>query len=70
MLLLSGTFSVDVDLGTGENGLDPLNVETQRLVLEAGAGGIIILKRKQNGARSQLWRMTPDGQLQHEGKLY
>ena len=62
-----GTFKTDCDLGTGEGGLDPLDVETQRLVLEAGPGGWVALRRKQYGARSQLWRMTGDGQLQHEG---
>lgn len=63
----TGTFKNDSDLGTGESDLDPLDVETQRLVLEAGPGGAVTLRRKQYGARSQLWRMTGDGQLQHEG---
>lgn len=49
--------------------MDPLDVETQRLVLEAGPGGWVALRRKQYGARSQLWRMTGSGQLQHEGKI-
>lgn len=62
-----GTFKTDGDLGTGENSIDPLDVETQRLVLEAGPGGWVALQRKQYGARSQLWRMTGEGQLQHEG---
>ncbi|XP_044592109.1 vacuolar protein sorting-associated protein 13D isoform X2 [Cotesia glomerata] len=66
-IAFTGTFKIDGDLGTGENGLDPLDVETQRLVLEAGPGGWVALRRKQYGARSQLWRMTGDGQLQHEG---
>lgn len=65
----SGTFKSDGDLGNGESGLDPLDVETQRLVLEAGPGGWVALRRKQYGARSQLWRMTGDGQLQHEGYI-
>lgn len=43
-------------------------METQRLVLEAGPGGWVALRRKQYGARSQLWRMTGSGQLQHEGR--
>lgn len=64
---LIGTFKVDSDLGTGESNLDPLDVETQRLVLQAGPGGWVALGRKEYGARSQLWRMTSDGQLQHEG---
>lgn len=66
---MTGTFKSDGDLGNGESGLDPLDVETQRLVLEAGPGGWVALRRKQYGARSQLWRMTGDGQLQHEGSL-
>ncbi|XP_029047151.1 vacuolar protein sorting-associated protein 13D isoform X1 [Osmia bicornis bicornis] len=66
-IAFAGTFKTDCDLGTGEGGLDPLDVETQRLVLEAGPGGWVALRRKQYGARSQLWRMTGDGQLQHEG---
>ncbi|XP_057336557.1 intermembrane lipid transfer protein Vps13D isoform X1 [Microplitis mediator] len=66
-IAFTGTFKIDGDLGTGEGGLDPLDVETQRLVLEAGPGGWVALRRKQYGARSQLWRMTGDGQLQHEG---
>lgn len=68
-MLKIGTFKTDCDLGTGEAGLDPLDVETQRLVLEAGPGGWVALRRKQYGARSQLWRMPADGQLQHEGML-
>jgi len=63
----TGTFKTDSDLGTGESSLDPLDVETQRLVLEAGSGGWVALRRKQYGDRLQLWRMTGDGQLQHEG---
>ncbi|KZC09178.1 Vacuolar protein sorting-associated protein 13D [Dufourea novaeangliae] len=66
-IAFTGTFKNYCDLGTGECGLDPLDVETQRLVLEAGPGGWVVLRRKQYGARSQLWRMTGDGQLQHEG---
>ncbi|XP_014472245.1 PREDICTED: vacuolar protein sorting-associated protein 13D isoform X2 [Dinoponera quadriceps] len=66
-IAFTGTFKTDNDLGTGENDLDPLDMETQRLVLEAGPGGWVALRRKQYGARSQLWRMTGDGQLQHEG---
>ncbi|XP_012530446.2 vacuolar protein sorting-associated protein 13D isoform X2 [Monomorium pharaonis] len=66
-IAFTGTFKTDSDLGTGESNLDPLDVETQRLVLEAGSGGWVALRRKQYGDRSQLWRMTGDGQLQHEG---
>ncbi|XP_016844832.1 vacuolar protein sorting-associated protein 13D isoform X2 [Nasonia vitripennis] len=66
-IAFTGTFKTDGDHGNGENSLDPLDVETQRLVLEAGPGGWVALRRKQYGARSQLWRMTGEGQLQHEG---
>ncbi|XP_020712491.2 intermembrane lipid transfer protein Vps13D isoform X3 [Athalia rosae] len=66
-IAFTGTFKVDSDISSRDNGLDPLDVETQRLVLEAGPGGWVALRRKQYGARSQLWRMTSDGQLQHEG---
>lgn len=45
-------------------------METQRLVLEAGPGGWVALRRKQYGDRAQLWRMTGDGQLQHEGSFF
>ncbi|KYN30792.1 Vacuolar protein sorting-associated protein 13D [Trachymyrmex septentrionalis] len=66
-IAFTGTFKTDSDLGTSESNLDPLDVETQRLVLEAGSGGWVALRRKQYGDRAQLWRMTGDGQLQHEG---
>ncbi|XP_058797313.1 intermembrane lipid transfer protein Vps13D isoform X2 [Phymastichus coffea] len=66
-IAFTGTFKTDIDLGTDDSSLDPLDVETQRLVLEAGPGGWVALRRKQYGVRSQLWRMTGDGQLQHEG---
>ncbi|XP_046414322.1 vacuolar protein sorting-associated protein 13D isoform X1 [Neodiprion fabricii] len=66
-IAFTGTFKADGDISSRENGVDPLDVETQSLVLEAGPGGWVALRRKQYGARSQLWRMTSDGQLQHEG---
>lgn len=48
--------------------VDPLDVECQQLVLEVPDGySHVVLARKQFGARSQLWRMTGEGQLQHEG---
>lgn len=47
---------------------DPLDVQSQQLVLDVPDGsGRVVLSRKQFGARSQLWRMTSEGQLQHEG---
>lgn len=48
--------------------VDPQDVGCQQLVLEVPDGSShVILSRKQFGARSQLWRMTGEGQLQHEG---
>ncbi|KAG8283042.1 hypothetical protein J6590_023572 [Homalodisca vitripennis] len=48
--------------------VDPLDVECQQLVLEVPDGCTqVVLARKQFWARSQLWRMTGEGQLQHEG---
>ncbi|XP_054285267.1 intermembrane lipid transfer protein VPS13D-like [Macrosteles quadrilineatus] len=48
--------------------VDPLDVQCQQLVLEVPDGSsCVVLSRKQHGARSQLWRMTGEGQLQHEG---
>jgi hypothetical protein len=46
---------------------NPLDVERQQLVLDVPEGTRVVLNRKEKGARSQLWRMTGDGQLQHEG---
>lgn len=46
-----------------------LDVECQQLVLDVPdpTTGKVMLSRKQAGQRSQLWRMTADGHLQHEG---
>lgn len=49
-----------------ESIFDPLDVRCQQLVLDV-VNNRVILNRKQDGARSQLWRMTVDGLLQHEG---
>ncbi|KAF5273971.1 hypothetical protein FQA39_LY01087 [Lamprigera yunnana] len=51
----------------GEDTLDPLDVESQQLVLDVVNNIQVVLARKQPGQRSQLWRMTSTGQLQHEG---
>uniref|UniRef100_A0A0A9WG36 Vacuolar protein sorting-associated protein 13D n=3 Tax=Lygus hesperus TaxID=30085 RepID=A0A0A9WG36_LYGHE len=52
-----------------EENVDMLDVESQQLVLDVPdlSTGKVVLARKQQGARSQLWRMTADGCLQHEG---
>ncbi|XP_075234181.1 vacuolar protein sorting 13D [Lycorma delicatula] len=61
-IAFSGTFK-----GMGDV-VDPLDVSCQQLVLDVPEGSDrVILSRKQQGARSQLWRMTGEGQLQHEG---
>lgn len=47
---------------------DSDKVEYQRLVLDVAEDSIrVSLARKQPGRRSQLWRMTSTGQLQHVG---
>ncbi|XP_039294739.1 vacuolar protein sorting-associated protein 13D isoform X2 [Nilaparvata lugens] len=48
--------------------VDQLDISCQQLVLDVPEGSDrVILSRKEQGARSQLWRMTGDGHLQHEG---
>lgn len=45
-----------------------LDVHQQQLVLDVLPGtDRVILNFKEIGARSQFWRMTSSGQLQHEG---
>lgn len=62
-IAFTGTFK---NLSDGP--FDPLDVEGQQLVLDVPPGGTrVVLARKEQGARSQLWRMTGEGQLQHEG---
>ncbi len=46
---------------------DPSALECQQLVLDVPEGTRVKLARKENGRRSQLWRMTSTGRLQHEG---
>jgi hypothetical protein len=55
------------EIGVANSCYNPLDVESQQLVLDVPDGTRVILRRKETGARSQLWRMTGDGQLQHEG---
>ncbi|XP_045474860.1 vacuolar protein sorting-associated protein 13D isoform X2 [Harmonia axyridis] len=54
-----GTFKSDI--------LNPLDVENQELVLDVINGTQVVLARKRQGLRSQLWRMTSTGHIQHEG---
>ncbi|KAJ9601170.1 hypothetical protein L9F63_000690, partial [Diploptera punctata] len=64
-IAFTGTFkSQDLSSASSYN---PLDVESQQLVLDVPEGSRVVLSRKEKGARSQLWRMTGDGQLQHEG---
>ncbi|CAH1990127.1 unnamed protein product [Acanthoscelides obtectus] len=46
---------------------DPNNVECQELVLDVAKSALVYLNHKIPGERSQLWRMTSEGYLQHEG---
>lgn len=46
---------------------DPQEVECQELVLDIGRNNKVILARKIPGQRSQLWKFTSEGYLQHEG---
>ncbi|KAL3268817.1 hypothetical protein HHI36_007913 [Cryptolaemus montrouzieri] len=54
-----GTFKNDI--------LEPLNVENQELVLDVVNETQVVLARKSQGKRSQLWKMTSTGHIQHEG---
>jgi len=44
-----------------------IELQCQQLVLDVPEGNRVVLRKKEQGCRSQLWRLTPDGQLQHEG---
>nr|CAI5831310.1 unnamed protein product [Callosobruchus analis] len=46
---------------------DPNNVECQELVLDVAKSCLVYLNHKIPGERSQLWRLTSEGYLQHEG---
>ncbi len=53
-----------------ENGTeyDILDVQQQQLVLDVLPNSDrVVLNRKEIGKRSQFWRMTSSGELQHEG---
>ena len=47
--------------------LEDSALDCLHLVLDVVDGCRVTLARKENGRRSQLWRMTPSGMLQHEG---
>ena len=59
---LTVTFDGD-DMSTG-SALDPHNEE---LVLDVPEGTRVVLNSRETGKRSQLWKMTCSGMLQHEG---
>ncbi|KAK5644974.1 hypothetical protein RI129_006274 [Pyrocoelia pectoralis] len=61
-IAFTGTFK-----NSGDGILDPLDVENQQLVLDVVNNTQVVIAYKQPGQRSQLWRMTTVGQLQHEG---
>lgn len=50
----------------GNNSFD-YDIESQELVLTVFDGFHVVLARKQQGDRSQLWRMNKEKQLEHEG---
>lgn len=63
-LIYKFTFSIS----RNENDVDIMDVQQQQLVLDVLPNSDrVILNRKEIGARSQFWRMTSSGQLQHEG---
>uniref|UniRef100_A0A2R5LD33 Putative vacuolar protein n=1 Tax=Ornithodoros turicata TaxID=34597 RepID=A0A2R5LD33_9ACAR len=43
------------------------DVKCQELVLDVPHGTCVVINKKELGKRSQLWRMTSTGMLQHEG---
>ncbi|OQR68370.1 vacuolar protein sorting-associated protein 13D-like [Tropilaelaps mercedesae] len=43
------------------------SVRNEELVLDVTNEGRVVINRKITGSRSQLWRMTPERMLQHEG---
>ena len=47
--------------------VDTFDCQNQELVLDVPEGTRVALNRKETGKRSQLWRMTGSGMLQHEG---
>ncbi|KAJ8974055.1 hypothetical protein NQ317_002301 [Molorchus minor] len=62
---VSNTYNMS-NLGSA-NVKDPLDVECQELVLDVLKNNRVILAHKIPGERSQLWRMTSEGHIQHEG---
>ncbi|XP_064107510.1 intermembrane lipid transfer protein VPS13D-like isoform X2 [Macrobrachium nipponense] len=70
-IALTGTFTKPCGSSNGSDSedvtYDPTAVECQQLVLDVPEGTRVKLARKEIGRRSQLWRMTSTGMLQHEG---
>lgn len=46
---------------------DPMNAETQELVLDVVKNTKVVLNHKIPGERSQLWKLSSEGYLEHEG---
>ncbi|XP_064629557.1 intermembrane lipid transfer protein VPS13D-like isoform X2 [Lineus longissimus] len=64
----TGTFSTDDGSPIHQSWLGyDRDIETRELVLDVPNGNMVTLKRKEQDKRSQLWRMTSQGMLQHEG---
>jgi vacuolar protein sorting-associated protein 13D len=61
-IAMSGTFVKQSSASDSSS----YEVESQQLVFDV-EGVRVFLARKQTGKRSQLWRMTSTGMLQHEG---
>ncbi|XP_076064677.1 vacuolar protein sorting 13D isoform X4 [Oratosquilla oratoria] len=67
-IAFTGTFKkVCVEDTEEDVTFDPTAIECQQLVLDVPEGTRVRLARKELGRRSQLWRMTSTGMLQHEG---
>lgn len=60
-------FLIFIHHSLSHHDFNPLDVESQELVLDVVNQNQVVLARKCPGQRSQLWRMTTTGQLQHEG---
>ncbi|XP_037089594.1 LOW QUALITY PROTEIN: vacuolar protein sorting-associated protein 13D-like [Pollicipes pollicipes] len=60
-IAFAGTFG-----GPSGAAFDPQNVECRQLVLDV-VDGNVVLKRKEPGVRSQLWRHLSSGHVVHEG---
>ncbi|CAL1290806.1 unnamed protein product [Larinioides sclopetarius] len=60
-IIFTGTFSED------STSTVPPNLANKEYVLDVPYGNKIVINKREAGKRSQLWRMTSTGMLQHEG---